>query len=135
MTSCIGPSRWIAAVPFGAGQFQNGDTALGVSFRAGEVALLSTAIASGLVLHKHMQAAQVDPNDPPEANSFNRKTEVTHGVMTALAWSFVGVAVPGVLEAQLSLKKPLDDGAGSVTYLPSVEVKPGAATLGVSGRF
>jgi hypothetical protein len=39
-------SRWIAAMPFGAGQIQNGDTGLGVFFAVGEALLGGATITT-----------------------------------------------------------------------------------------
>src|SRR5262245_50008728 len=52
-------SRMISFVPFGAGQFQNGDTGLGILFMASQALAAGSSIAFGAV---HAFYASVDPN-------------------------------------------------------------------------
>lgn len=52
-------SRYIATIPFGVGQFQNGDEAVGALFLVSETLLLATATTSGLILeHLTSEAAK-----------------------------------------------------------------------------
>ena len=57
--------RWIAAVPFGAGQFQNRQPALGWVFLTTEV-LLSGAVITSLVVEKALSHQVDDPLVNPE---------------------------------------------------------------------
>ena len=57
-------SRWVAAIPFGAGQFQNRDPLLGYLFLGSEVLLAGTAIGA-MVIQLDLNA-RADDDPPPE---------------------------------------------------------------------
>ncbi len=63
-------SRWFAAVPFGVGQFYNGDVGLGVLFASVEVSAIAAAITTGVIhADQASSATDVDFHDflPPGA--------------------------------------------------------------------
>jgi hypothetical protein len=91
--------RWIASVPFGVGQFQNGDEALGYVFLTSEVALGATALGSMVVLLSLRDDAEDDNTDAAALNSVNDTAEA---LLTVSAWGFAVAATAGVLEAHLS---------------------------------
>jgi len=137
--------RWIALVPFGVGQFQNGENALGWVIFGAEAALGLTALTS-LAVHSHLQAEV----DAVLARGFRPEPEVQdrlqnwHLALTLSSYGFVGIAVAGIAQAQIAFvpevrtvrerKLPTLKDAG-LTLRPNVAVAPGGAMLGVSGRF
>lgn len=93
--------RWIACVPFGVGQFQNGDPALGWLFLGSEL-LLGGGVVGSLVADR-VFAAQ---DDPTASNDANRRASDARGTAYDLlllsSYGFLGVATLGVIEAQVS---------------------------------
>jgi hypothetical protein len=143
--------RWIAAVPFGVGQFQNRDTSLGWFFFGAEVATAGAALASfSISSHIDSQAATLaDASTPSNAGT---RAQDWHLAGTISTWSFLGLAVIGILEAQLSFvpevrsvrKVPLPpapdvrlpkDPESGFRATPDVGASADGVTLGVRGRF
>jgi hypothetical protein len=130
-------SRWLALVPFGVGQFQNGQSAEGWLFLTGE-GLLTTAsvVASGLSLYYEERAVSAAQNNNASSLSAYEKlahwSAITDDVLVgALALTMVG----GVIHAQatfvpekVELRK---------RDIPPVSLVPfvGPGGFGVLGRF
>ena len=147
-TVVVRNSRWIAMVPFGAGQFQNGQEVLGYTFLIAEAALAVASITSSVIYQglnadytraRFGDAAQ-DPgtvnhdkfmSDTALARSVNHYTTAALGV----------VALTGILHAQLTFVpefretrvRPLPAPPPSLT--PKVGAGPSGLFLGLSGRF
>lgn len=89
-------SRWVAAIPFGIGQFQNGDDTLGVVFLLSEGLLAATSITT-YFLHESLR------NETPSAEERQRAIDLRDGFRTA-NWLSTGllavVAIAGVIDAQ-----------------------------------
>lgn len=125
-------SRGLAMVPFGVGQFQNGDTGLGVFFAVSEAvtAGLSVALAAAWV-------GTWSNAKTPDANGSLDAIEIANQVSFA---TFAALAVGGVVQAQVAfvprrvvpgkrtLPKP-------VSVVPAPLPLPGGAGLGVVGSF
>jgi hypothetical protein len=140
----IPKSRWVALVPFGVGQFQNGEKALGYTFLTGEV-LLAASTLTALAVESHLVLAtsRVDKADP----SINVTLANWHSALVYSSYAWLGVSLIGVLEAQLtyvpeqhlvrkrSLPPELRPTTSSLHLAPSVGPVPGGAMLGLSGRF
>lgn len=96
-------SRWIAALPFGVGQFQNGDDGLGAFFLVAEgltVASLAGTLAGYLYVLDLAQRA-------PPTSVFVR--EEAPGLLTGLSignWTSIAafgvLAIAGIVEAELT---------------------------------
>ena len=138
--------RWVAAIPFGAGQFQNGNEPLGWVFLASEVALGATAIASTAV-YTHIQAEAdryVNEGRPP-GDEINKRLHDWRTALVIGAYGFLGVAVVGVVEAQLSFvpevrhvrerKLPFALQVSGVSVTPDVAAGPNDVSVGVRGAF
>ena len=94
--------RWLAAVPFGVGQFQNDDTALGYLFLGTELALAGTALGA-LIVELNLNA-RIDDSDPPKHEELNANLVSAHNVLIFSSWGFLAVALGGIAEAQLSFE-------------------------------
>jgi len=139
--------RWIAALPFGVGQFQNRSPVLGWLFLGAEVALGGTALTA-MVIELDLNA-RADDDPPPDPNDLNPKLDAAHRVLVVSSWGFLGVAAAGVLHAQLSfvpefrdtVKRPLAPELRRPPDAPTVSLRPaalptaGGVQLGVLGRF
>jgi hypothetical protein len=97
-------SRWIAALPFGVGQLQNGDVGLGVALAVGEVLLAGTSIATSAVVNR---LASTDPapgvsSPVVDLVAVNDRIDalVTLNRIAFIGWAALTAA--GVVEAQVS---------------------------------
>jgi hypothetical protein len=139
--------RWMAWVPFGMGQFHNDDATLGWVFLSTEFILAGTAItATSIELGLHSRAE--GGRAPLDADDLTSKVQAARQVGT-IAWlSLVGVAIAGIVEANLSYvdelpagrrQRPLPDGLRSPEPMArdTLRVQPvvGDGWVGVSGVF
>jgi hypothetical protein len=140
-------SRWIASVPFGVGQFQNRDDALGAVFLVGETLLLGTAVAAtSIELSLHSQAkggqgftgqAQVDQLNQNIRTANRVSLLATGGLLLAVAG--------GILQSNLAFVPEFTEGvrqrarvkpqSASVSLSPVFAPECGGGTFGVFGRF
>lgn len=138
--------RWMAAIPFGVGQFQNGNDPLGYVFLASELALGATAIASTAVYtHIQAEADQYVNQGRPPGDEVNKRLHDWRTALMIGAYGFLGVAVVGVVEAQLSFvpevrhvrerKLPFALQVSGVTLTPDVAAGAHDMTVGVRGAF
>jgi hypothetical protein len=95
-------SRWIAALPFGVGQFQNGQEGLGYAFLAAESVLAGASLVAGVV---HMQLVAQYPKYAPgtvDFNDFNSRREAARDISVFSAAALAAVALGGILQAELT---------------------------------
>jgi hypothetical protein len=138
--------RWIAAVPFGVGQFQNGNDVLGWIFLGTEAALGLTALTA-LNVHTHLQtkADEARERGGSAGPDVNDRLDDWHLALTLSTYGLLGVAALGIGEAQLSFvpevrtvrERPLPKipRPAGVSVAPRVSGGPGKLEVGVSGRF
>jgi hypothetical protein len=137
-------TRWLALVPFGAGQFQNGEKNLGYVFLGSEMLLAgSTLFTLGIETHLILATSQAQK----AAQSNNATLRDWHTGLEVSAYAWLGVSLIGILEAQLAftpeqrqvrkraLPPALRPESSSLSIEPSAVPVPGGAVLGVSGRF
>lgn len=140
--------RWIAAVPFGVGQFQNRQPALGWTFLVGEVALGGTALTS-MLLQAYYRSQALDPTK--SAASLRQNDQAAQTVLIVSSYGLLAVTAAGILQAELAfvpefkggvrrraLPKALESAKNhtpSWSITPSAAPLPGGAELGVVGRF
>jgi hypothetical protein len=92
-------SRWIAAIPFGVGQFQNGSSGLGWAMLVGETAAAGL-LAGSLYMEAYYNRRSSDPGfGVNRVNSGNRTAIL---LQTISGYSLLGLAISGIFEAQLS---------------------------------
>jgi hypothetical protein len=96
-------SRWVGLVPFGVGQFQNDENALGGLLLATEAALLvGSGISAGIALYEAGKAgaaySRLDPTDQ-QYNDYAQQASTTGNLLVA---GFALVAIAGVIEAQIA---------------------------------
>lgn len=138
--------RWIASVPFGVGQFQNGDDVWGALFLGSELLALGTAVfsvSSELGIHSRAKGGR----NVGDADSYNQPL---HQLRTAGALgsaAFVFLATVGILEAHINFVPEREVGRRPRPLAPelrrkeSVVIRPTFTTTGKSlelgfvGRF
>ncbi|MEE2789183.1 MAG: hypothetical protein VX589_17740 [Myxococcota bacterium] len=92
-------SRLVAALPFGIGQFQNGDNWLGGLFLGTQVAALSVSIASFIAIEDlRASNGRFRTSDVDRARTFQQVQLVSASVA-------LGAALLGIVEAMLSFRE------------------------------
>ncbi|HEY5374995.1 MAG TPA: hypothetical protein VIK01_15035 [Polyangiaceae bacterium] len=137
-------TRWLALVPFGAGQFQNGEKNLGYVFLSSELLLAGSTLFT-LGIETHLILATSQANKAAQSNNATLRGWYTGLEVSSYAW--LGVSLIGIVEAQLAftpeqrqvrkraLPAALRPESSSLSIAPSAAPVPGGAVLGVSGRF
>jgi hypothetical protein len=93
-------SRWIAAVPFGVGQFQNDHDGLGIVLAAAEGTLLATSVVA-FGVHESLRGQTPTEGDRAAAREAESASRYTNQLSLA---AFAAVALVGVLDAELRFK-------------------------------
>ena len=93
-------SRWIAALPFGIGQFQNEDRKLGIMFAVTETAFLAASIAT-FIGHNSLRDENPAPGEVDRARRVERALRIGNW---ASVGAFLSFAVAGVIEAEVRFK-------------------------------
>jgi hypothetical protein len=131
-------SRWMAALPFGAGQFQNGQETAGWLFLSAESLLVLGSIVGGaFMLYDEGQADDAVKRHDTTAYAYNSRAQVAARVGDSFAAGFAVVALAGIAHAELTFipertevrRRPLP--ALSLSLVPRVE--PGSGREGVLG--
>ena len=148
-TVVVRNSRWIAAIPFGVGQFQNGDTGLGWAFLATE-AVLGAVVIGGLAVELQNYAL-LEPRagEPaPSRADITNNTDIARNVWTVGLYALGAVALGGIVEAQLSfepevvsvrrrelppeLRRPPE---ARLRWQPTITTGEQGTVIGVGGTF
>jgi hypothetical protein len=130
-------SRLVALIPFGAGQFQNGQTALGWTFLVSE-GLLAVGSGVGAAVWSY-NLSQVDSNyssgQTAVAQQYNQRAQTAAVVGDILAGGFALVAIIGVIHAEATFVP--DETTTRPRAIPPVSVSPvvGPGGVGLVGSF
>jgi hypothetical protein len=133
-------SRWVALIPFGVGQFQNGQKLLGWMFLGAEAAMLGVGTAAiPFYVYNRGQAYDLwtqgrDPSIDPVRTYLDRANAAKF-VSAGFDVAFLVTAAIGVVHAQLTFvpeavevkKRPLP----TVGFTP----QPSGGVFGIQGRF
>jgi hypothetical protein len=129
-------SRWMALVPFGVGQFQNGQTTEGWLFLVGEGLLgAGSAVAAGFSLYYATQGYSLQTSDPATAQSYFNAAKwasITDGILVG---GFVLSAIGGIVHAQATFVPEKVE--TRKRELPPLSLTPviGPGGVGIVGRF
>ncbi len=93
-------SRWIALLPFGVGQFQNGHENLGTFLAVSEAVLVALNITT-YFLHQDLEGQQPDPDRLGEARFAEKTFRITNQVTLGV---FALLSVGGIIDAQIRFK-------------------------------
>jgi hypothetical protein len=137
-------TRWLALLPFGVGQFQNGEKSLGYVFLTSEILLAATTLTTlGVETHRVLQTSRLDKASP----GTNGTTRDWYTALEYSSYAWLTVTLVGIVEAQLTFtpeqrqirKRPLPaqlkPESSSLRILPSAVPVPGGAVLGFRGSF
>jgi hypothetical protein len=140
--------RWIAAVPFGVGQFQNRQDALGWLFLTSETLLAGTAL-TGIYVRTKLERDMPDVSNEQQAQQVADLKLTWTTVAQISGWGLVAVAAVGVAHAELTFvpqfrttkKRKLPPELErlpervAVEVRPDVAVVPGGASFGLKMTF
>jgi hypothetical protein len=129
-------SRWLALVPFGVGQFQNGQETLGWVFLAGEAALVgASAIGAGLSFYYANQATSLYEHGDANAAGYQAAAQRSAIASDIFEAGFITAAVVGVLHAQLTFVP--ERVQVRKRDIPALSLAPvvGPTSLGLRGSF
>jgi hypothetical protein len=143
-TVIIPKTRWLALVPFGVGQFQNDEKALGYVFLTSELLLAASTLTTiGVETHLVLATSRVDK----AAQSNNPRLQNWQTAVEYSSYAWLGVSIIGIVEAELmfvpeqrlvrkrALPPELRPQSSKLELRPSAEPVPGGAVFGLSGRF
>jgi hypothetical protein len=131
-------SRWAAVLPFGVGQFQNGQEAAGWLLLSTESLLVIGSVVGGaFMLYDQGQAEDAEKRHDPAASAYNAHAQVAAWVGDTFAAGFALVAAAGIAHAQFTFvperteirQRPLP--SVSLSFAPWVT--PGACREGGTG--
>jgi hypothetical protein len=152
-TVVIKNRRWLAALPFGVGQFQNREAGLGTTLLVSQV-LLSAASLTAVIVQSKL-ATQADElrrsGGTVDEERLQQSQRAWGTVKTVSFWAFAALAAGGIAQAQIEFvpevreyhRRPLPPGLapspapaqkpGDVSALPYFDRRGGG--LSFSGRF
>ena len=121
-------SRWVAAVPFGVGQFQNGEKGLGWVLLVSESLALLTCATTVVVYDRAIDDAYATRDQPGVSRQYLARATAARTVNVISAITGLAFGAAGLVEAQ-------------VNFVPEVKVTRErtsgelSVVLGVSGSF
>lgn len=118
-------SRWIAAIPFGVGQFQNGHRRLGIGLAVTQSALFVAALGT-FIGHNALRNEQPAPGELDRAERVERALRISNWTSAAL---FAGFAIGGVIDAQVRFKPVIKKTRERELPEELREPEPGGASL------
>jgi hypothetical protein len=132
-------SRWIAMLPFGVGQYQNGDTRLGALFTTSELLLAASLVSSGVIAQNY---ANYDRSQctgeclTDVERNFNAAKLVNHISFGVL----LGAAIGGIVQAQIAFVPekitPLPRAIPPRPKIaPTISMDPRNLGVGLVGQF
>ncbi|MGH7434513.1 MAG: hypothetical protein ACRENE_02480 [Polyangiaceae bacterium] len=130
-------SRWIALVPFGVGQFQNGQDALGGLLLATEAALVvGSGIGAGISLYDSAKANDANDRRDPTGPQYQSYAQLAANVGDLLTAGFALVAIAGVVQAQVAfVPERVQIRKRAIPPLSLAPVVPFVSSAGVGFRF
>jgi hypothetical protein len=129
-------SRWLALVPFGVGQFRNGQLSLGYTLLVGESLLgAGSIVGAALTLYNNGQTEAAVLRGDGTAPGYNARAQQAAIVGDVFGGAFVLAALVGVVHAQLTFVP--ERTTVRRRQLPSLTLAPvvGPAGIGITGTF
>jgi hypothetical protein len=136
-------SRWIAAIPFGVGQFQNGQDGLGYALLVSEALLAGASITTG-VIYMHLLAdytRQQGQQGQINYTDLNQRIDTARSVNLFSSLALGAITIAGVAHAELTFVPEVRESRtrpvpkAPPALLPTVSPGPTGMSFGVVGRF
>ena len=138
-------SRWLALVPFGVGQIQNGQTGLGIGFLVVEsLAAVGSVVGQGFLLYNENQTNDAVRTGNATAAGYHARAQDAYVAGTLFTAGFALVAIAGIIHAEATFvpahtevrRRPLPELSIAPTILPLAGRESGSgAMLGLKGTF
>ena len=134
-------SRWISMIPFGVGQYQNGDTRLGGLFTASEILLGATSVVSAVVVQNYYAGFDVTRScDELCTSDLNRNIRAAKIVNQISFSALLGVALAGIIQAQFAfVPEKVTTRPRAVPprpkMAPTISMDPSNLGVGIVGHF
>ncbi len=137
-------SRWLAALPFGIGQFRNGNRRLGKALAASESVFLALSIGT---YFGNEALRDWDPLNPPPTRLSGRGLQILDDFLRignyVSTGAFAGLAIFGIVEAQLRFRpfvvttrqRPLPGEGDGGNQAAKLDLELGVGPLGASLRL
>ncbi len=135
--------RWLASVPFGIGQLQNREYALGTAFLVTELMLVGTAVTAVSIELSLNSQAKGGVAIQGDVRQLNQNLRTAREVSLIATGAFLVVAGGGIVQANLAFVPEFRDGTRrrvrtrqtpGISGISAVPIVGGAA-LGLVGRF
>jgi hypothetical protein len=131
-------SRWIALVPFGVGQFQNGQTGLGVAFLASESAFaVGSVVGAAFTIYNEARTNAARQAQPQERSAivFHSRADLAALLGNVSIGACAFTAIVGVIHAQLTFVP--DHVEVHKRAIPALSLTPliGPTGVGLAGTF
>jgi tetratricopeptide (TPR) repeat protein len=127
-------SRWVAAMPFGIGQFQNGHDGLGLVLAVGEGSLLAISVVS-FFLHENLRGQEPNTADLLQdarlaENVFRYTNQISLGL-------FAVIAAAGIVDAQVRFvpSRHIDRARALPADVEQLQLSVGPGGLRLTGSF
>lgn len=139
-TVSVPRSQWLMQIPFGVGQFENGEEGLGWFFFVTE-ALATAGLGISLALHLAYVAELQSLGTATEARV--DQVNFALGVLGPLNWSFAGalavLGISGIVQANLAFTSTrvvrVPGRAEPAPASPTVSLRLGPGVVGLAGTF
>jgi hypothetical protein len=129
-------SRWKALVPFGVGQFQNGQDTLGAAFLTVELAAaLGSFIGAGLTLYNAGQANEAFKRQDPSDKAYQSHAQLAALAGDIFAAGFFFSAAVGVVHAEATFVPEHTEIRKRALSPISLSPIIGPSGLGLAGSF
>jgi hypothetical protein len=128
--------RFFALLPFGVGQFQNGQTTLGYTFLTGEALLgAGSIVGAALMFYNSAQTQAAVLRGDGTAPAYNARAQESAWVGDIFGGAFLLAAVVGIVHAELTFVP--EKVTVRKRQLPPVTLSPfvGPGGVGVQGTF
>jgi hypothetical protein len=127
-------SRWMALLPFGVGQFQNGEGVLGGLLLATESTLvLGSGIGAGIALYDAGKANDANKRFDPTGQQYDTYAQQASTVGNVMVAGFALLAIAGVVQAQIAFVPERVEVRKRT--LPDLSLAPVFTGTGVGLRF
>jgi len=130
-------SRLVALLPFGIGQFQNGQTTWGHVFLWGEALLAAGSVtAAGISLYDWAQANDALARNDGTAPQYLANASTAGTVGNVFGAAFFAVALAGIVHAEVTfVPERVETRKREIPATVSLEPVLGPGVVGVGGRF
>ncbi len=134
-------SRWLAMIPLGVGQYQNGDTRLGVLFTTSELLLGAASLVSGVIVQSYYAQFDATRGCDEFCYATLNRDKATAALVNQISFGgLMAVALAGIVQAQIAfvpekvtpLSRPVPP---RPKIAPTFSMQPGHLGVGVVGSF